>query len=52
MREFKRITDKAGEAKSRIKRDQSSISPDGRAGKIDNETDNATKYVKKLASVA
>ena len=42
-------------AKVRIKRDQSSVSPNGRIVDLSprrNETDTATNYVKKLATVA
>lgn len=53
LREFKRISDKESKAMERIKRDQSSVSPDFRgASPRKNETDTATNYIKKLAIVA
>lgn len=53
LRELKRISDKESKAMVRIKRDQSSVSPDGRAySPRKNETDTATNYIKKLATVA
>ena len=55
LREYKRISEKESKAKFRIKRDQSSVSPSGRAADLSprkNATDPATEFVKKLAPLA
>lgn len=55
LREYKRISEKESKAKFRIKRDQSSVSPSGRAADLSprkNAADPVTEYVKKLAPVA
>ena len=52
LREFKRIAEKEARAKERLKREQSSISPQERDGLMHAKTNIETNYLKKLGKTA